>query len=157
MCPKGAKGVPLWTQMSIKGAQKEPKGWPREPKGHPSVPKGCPKVPKDAQRVLNGWPREPKVCPKAQRCQNRCPNRDNTSYQVPANDQKHNFSCLPCPLFCPSLFLFLCLSDAVCLSVCLSLSLPLRFCAYLFCLCWSIYMFPFLSLSLPLCGLGGKT
>ena len=50
VCPKGAKGLPQWTQMSVKGAQKEPKGWPREPKGWPREPKG-------AQRVPKGWPK----------------------------------------------------------------------------------------------------
>ena len=156
VCPKCVKGVPQWTQMSVNGAQKEPKGWPRESKGAQRVLKGCPKVPKDAQRVLNGWPMEPKVCPKAQRCQNRCPNRDNTSYQVPTNDQKHNFSCLPCPLFVPLSFYF---SVSLMLSVCQFVCLSPVFVLIYVCLCWPVYMSLSLSLSLPLCGfgLGGKT
>ena len=55
VCPKGAKGMPQWTQMSVKGVQKEPKGWPRESKGAQRVPKGCLK---GAQRC----PRMPKGC-----------------------------------------------------------------------------------------------
>ena len=51
VCPKGAKEVSQWTQMSVKGAQKEPKGWPREPKAGQREPKGCHKEPKVSQRA----------------------------------------------------------------------------------------------------------
>ena len=61
VCPKGAQGLPQWSEMSVKGAQKEPKGWPREPKGAQRVPKGCLNgCPKGAQWVANGAQGMPK-------------------------------------------------------------------------------------------------
>ena len=48
VCPKGAKGMPQWAQMSVKGAQ-----------GSPKVPKWCPK---GGQKGAQRCPRMPKGC-----------------------------------------------------------------------------------------------